>query len=241
MSIATVRANNKIIQKLKVFIQEPMLVKIALIIVGGLSRPSKMPGYGWSIPASLCKRGSLLRKIKGSVCHNCYACKGRYLFGVVKDCLHNRLNKFYDPLWVNAMIRLTRDKSYFRWFDSGDLQSVDMLEKICLVCANSPNCNHWLPTREFAIIKQFLKKGNTVPSNLCIRLSADMVDEYPKHSFDGIPFSTVSTNLNTFKHNKYPKVLNCGVTVNKNIKKCKELNCTACWDNKVKHINYLKH
>ncbi len=45
-----------------------------------LSKPSKMPGYGWSTPASRCITGSKLRRIKGSVCHGCYAMKNRYVF-----------------------------------------------------------------------------------------------------------------------------------------------------------------
>lgn len=226
---------------LQIYIPESMLCKIALLIVGGLSRPSKMPGYGWSIPASLCKRGSKLRNIKDSVCYNCYALKGRYTFGRVKNALLNRYHKFVNPLWVDAMITLTKKKSYFRWFDSGDLQSLEMLKKIIVVCEHSPDCKHWLPTREFGIINQFIKEGNQIPSNLCIRISADMKNEYPKHNKYNLPFSTVSTTKDTFKNNKFPVVYNCPVTINENIKKCKEANCTSCWNNKVKHINYLKH
>ena len=55
------------------------------IITGGLSKPSKMPGYAYNLPATECKIGSKLVKVPGSVCHGCYALKGRYRFPNVKD------------------------------------------------------------------------------------------------------------------------------------------------------------
>jgi len=45
----------------------------ALKIVGGLSKPSKMPGWAYGLPAAECKTGSKLVKIPGSVCSGCYA------------------------------------------------------------------------------------------------------------------------------------------------------------------------
>ena len=38
----------------------------ALKLVGGLSKPSKMPGWAYGIPAKECKTGSKLRQVKGS-------------------------------------------------------------------------------------------------------------------------------------------------------------------------------
>ena len=57
----------------------------ALKIVGGLSKPSKMPGWAYGLPAKECKTGSKLRLIPDSVCFNCYALKGCYVFKVVQD------------------------------------------------------------------------------------------------------------------------------------------------------------
>ena len=48
----------------------------ALKLVGGLSKPSKMPGWAYGIPAKECKTGSKLRQVKGSTCEKCYALKG---------------------------------------------------------------------------------------------------------------------------------------------------------------------
>ena len=48
-----------------------MLKKELEKIVGGLSKPSKMPGPAYNLPASKCITGSKLVKIKGSVCEGC--------------------------------------------------------------------------------------------------------------------------------------------------------------------------
>jgi len=45
-------------------------------IVGGLSKPSKMPGWSIGLPAKECKTGGKLQAVKGSVCFDCYALKG---------------------------------------------------------------------------------------------------------------------------------------------------------------------
>ena len=60
-----------------------MNTKEALKIVGGLSKPSKMPGWAYGIPAAECKTGEKLRDIEGSTCEGCYALKGCYVFAVV--------------------------------------------------------------------------------------------------------------------------------------------------------------
>lgn len=96
-------------------------------LTGGLSRPSKMPCHGYSIPASTCKTGSKLRAVSGSTCSSCYACKGRYTFDNVQSALHRRLESIEKPEWVEWMVDLIgrREKSgFFRWHDSGDLQSM---------------------------------------------------------------------------------------------------------------------
>ena len=45
----------------------------ALQLVGGLSKPSKMPGWAYGLPAKECKTGSKLVKVAGSTCEGCYA------------------------------------------------------------------------------------------------------------------------------------------------------------------------
>ena len=62
-----------------------MKSKRALKIIGGLSKPSKMPGWAYGLPAKECKTGSKLVKVKNSVCEGCYALKGCYVFKVVQS------------------------------------------------------------------------------------------------------------------------------------------------------------
>ena len=121
----------------------------ALQLVGGLSRPSKMPGWSYGLPAAECKTGSKLQKIKGSTCSNCYALKGCYVFKVVQAAQYRRLKSIKHPGWVAAMVHLINSKKskYFRWHDSGDVQDLDHLNKIFKVCELTPGVSHWLPTR----------------------------------------------------------------------------------------------
>ena len=37
-------------------------------ITGGLSKPSKMPGYAYNLPAIHCKTGAKLAQIPGTTC-----------------------------------------------------------------------------------------------------------------------------------------------------------------------------
>jgi hypothetical protein len=50
--------------------------------VGGLSQPSKMPGYGYSLPAEYCITGTHLAAIRGTICSKCYGFRGNYVW----DC-----------------------------------------------------------------------------------------------------------------------------------------------------------
>ena len=80
-----------------------MLIKEAHKITGGLSKPSKMPGPAYNLPAAACITGAKLVKVPGSVCAGCYALKGRYRFKNVQDALQRRLQELQEPRWVQAM------------------------------------------------------------------------------------------------------------------------------------------
>ena len=70
----------------------------ALKIIGGsLSKPSKMPGWSIGLPAKECKTGGKLQKVPGSVCYDCYAIKGCYVFKVVQDAQYRRLAAIKEP------------------------------------------------------------------------------------------------------------------------------------------------
>ena len=68
-----------------------MLKKEANEIVGGLSKPGKMPCPSINLPAAACVTGSLMAVIKGTTCYGCYALKGRYRFPNVKIAMDRRL------------------------------------------------------------------------------------------------------------------------------------------------------
>ncbi len=151
-------------------------------ITGGLSHPSKMPCMAFAISAKICITGRKLYAIAGSVCSKCYALRGRYTLPSVLVRLHKYLDGVRNPLWVKAMalqINLLEYSGYFRWFSSGDLQSLGMLIKICEVCRRTPKIRHWMSTREVGILSAYRTAGFTFPDNLVIRFCATMIEEQP--------------------------------------------------------------
>ena len=123
-------------------------------ITGGLSKPSKMPGYAYNLPAIHCKTGSKLAQVPGTTCHGCYALKGRYRFPNVMDAMMRRLASISRPDWSRTMAAdiNARKSRWCRWHDSGDIQSVKHLLKIFQVCRLTPDVAHWLPTREAGLL-----------------------------------------------------------------------------------------
>ena len=199
-----------------------MLKKEANIIVGGLSTTGKMPCPSINLPAVACVTGSKLAKVPGTTCHGCYALKGRYNFKYTKIAMARRLAALQDSRWVRAMVVLMKDRKYFRWHDSGDIQSAWHLKRILEVCKQTPSTKHWLPTREAQLL-QYLDP-NIIPPNLIIRLSATKVDGAASKSWPWT--STVSTTTKTC-----PAPNQGG--------KC--LDCRACWNRDIQNITYAKH
>ena len=207
--------------------------KQAAAITGGLSNPDKMPCKSYNLPARECRVGSILRGIKNSTCAGCYALKGRYAFPNVQAALYRRLESLNNPDWVPAMVRLIDNEPFFRWFDSGDIQSVDHLAQIVAVCNATPKTKHWLPTREVKLVREYAR-NNPIPKNLNIRISAPMIDAESPRVIDSagkaLPTSTV--------HDKRPPIgyecpapkqgNNCG-------------DCRACWNPRKRNISYGKH
>lgn len=183
-------------------------VQEALAIVGGFSAPSKMPGYSWSISARECQVGAKLREIPGSTCSMCYALKGNYVFNNVTAAHQRRLVAFSHPRFEEAFVfaltetyrrmrstytrrgRMVKEDR-FRWFDAGDLQSLEMLEAINRIALATPQIRHWLPTRELAMVEQFLKKHGRFAKNLVVRPSTPMIGTRFAARPYGLPFSTV--------------------------------------------------
>ena len=193
----------------------------AWTIVGGLSKPGKMPGWSIGIPAKECKTGRKLQAVPGSVCYDCYAMKGCYVFKVVQDAQYRRLKAIYTAPWVKAMAHLINSKKpdVFRWHDSGDVQDLEHLNKIYEVCRLTPTKRHWMPTRE-AWIKDHL---DSKPANLVIRFSPPMIgqrnDTWPNSSM------VVEKDASCPAPSQGGK---CG-------------SCRQCWNPAVKVVSYGKH
>lgn len=202
-------------------------LKEAEAVAGKLSRPSKMPGYAYSIPAVRCPIGSILVNTPGSVCSNCYALKGRYVFPNVRAAMEKRFESLTDPLWVEAIVFMVtfRGCEHFRWHDSGDLQNDAHLERIAEVARRCPDTQFWLPTRETATVRRYLAKHGAFPPNLTVRVSAAMINGRVVGSFPNT--STVVTDgSHTCPAYKQGGV--CG-------------DCRACWDPAVRNVSYPKH
>ena len=201
-----------------------MKVREALKITGSLSKPSKMPGWAYGLPAKECKTGGKLQKVPGSVCFDCYALKGCYVFKVVQDAQYFRLKAIRNPLWTGAMATIINSKKskFFRWHDSGDVQDLKHLAKIFKVAKLTPGTRHWLPTRE-AWTQAYQDRA---PSNLTIRFSMPMVNQPAAGNWNNT--STVVTD---------PAQATCPAP--KQDIKC--MDCRACWDPSVKNVAYLAH
>lgn len=227
-----------------------MNVTLANYITGGLSKPSKMPGFSYGLPAAKadwvpqlakennldipkgygCNVGGKLREIEGTTCAKCYAVKGMYGFKNVRLAQLRRANAIYHPEWVNAMAFLiNRKKSkYFRWHDSGDVVDMAHLKRIIEVVKLTPTVNHWLPTREAKLITKYENTYGAFPKNLCVRLSATKVDAMPPSAWD----ITSTVHKEDKAHGK-----TCGAP--KNNGECG--TCRACWNPKVRNVSYGIH
>ena len=210
-------------------------IKDAVEYVGGFTGTSKMPCPSYSLPASACMVGAKLRKVKGSVCEKCYACKGCYVFPVVKNALALRLSAIEKDGWADAMVfAITKKKlSFFRYHDSGDIQSLRHFEKIVEIANRCPSCQFWLPTKENGVVIQYLKKYGRLPENLTVRLSCIMVDgenlAVKKLAQTlGLTVSSVSSDAAKVNCRAFENSGACG-------------DCRACWNKNVFEIVYLKH
>lgn len=210
-----------------------MTPALAKEITGGLSKPSKMPGFAYSIPAQACNVGSRLRSVQGSICSKCYALKGRYVFGNVKKALQRRLASLVNAEWIEAMTFQINQAgvNVFRWHDSGDIQNLEHLERIAQVCRLTPDVRHWLPTREYALVTAYKEKHGSFPDNLNIRLSAYMVDgPLPAGAAErlGVTMSGVTSDPKKVSCPAYKQSGVCG-------------SCRACWDKNQAVVFYPKH
>ncbi len=235
-------------------------------ITGGLSNPSKMPGYATSTPAWKCQTGSILHKVEGSVCRDCYARGGMYTQPTPAVAMTARHNSLDHPHWVQAMATMINHHArtinysgrkitphvHFRWHDSGDIQSPQHMERIAEVARLTPDVKHWIPTKETKHLSNWLdasvragkKRDQVVPSNLIVRISHPKVDqrsagiEKKFGKVRGIAFSDVS------EHN----VLDSLPSHLQDAEACRAPErgghcgtCRSCWDENTGHVVYHQH
>jgi len=193
---------------------------------------TKMPGTTFPICAFACYTGSKLAKVKGSVCEQCNMRRLQKIRPSVDQGYKTNLFKWQvsnTSNWIDAMVfqikRYAAD-GYHRWFDSGDLQSMEMLEAIAEVARQTPKVKNWLPTKEYQIITKYLKT-NTLPANLIVRVSAAMIDGKPSKAF---------RNTSTVHRNNEPLGFECKARTRGNA--CGP--CRACWDKRIKNVSYPK-
>jgi hypothetical protein len=205
------------------------------------TRNSKMPGSSFAISAKRCQVGSKLAKVEGSTCSRCYALKLQKMRPSVDQGWEANYLKATQLIaqapekWAKAMA-FQIDKAatktgqpFHRWFDSGDLQSVEMLRAIVLTAEATPAIRHWLPTREARIVKDYVTTFGHFPDNLIVRVSSTMVGDAPVTSHPWT--STV--------HKKGQAANGHVCPASKQGNACQD--CRACWDKSVPNVSYPLH
>lgn len=195
-----------------------------------LSQTSKMPCRSISLDARLCITGAKLAQIPGTTCFECYALDGRYRMNNVRAAMARRLAFMTGPGFIEKMVQeiQTHETSgYFRWFDSGDVQSVQMALDILEVCKQTPDVKHWIPSRESGIWSDALAHV-TLPENVTLRMSATKLDHKASGNW---------SNTSTVHKDADPIGTACVAPNQGN--KCHD--CRACWDRDIKNISYKHH
>jgi hypothetical protein len=204
-------------------------------------RNSKMPGSAFAVTVDKCKVGGKLTQIEGSTCHKCYAKKLETIYPSVHQGWTNNYLKATRMIaaaphaWAKAMaFQINRyaektNEPFHRWFDGGDLDSLEMLRAIALTCELTPTIKHWLPTREAAVVKRYKLQFGAFPTNLVVRISATMIDDKPITGHDHT--STV--------HRKGVAYAGQACEARSRGNVCGP--CRACWQGDVANISYPLH
>ena len=208
-----------------------------------ISKPTKMKITGkrvgcWSLEARKSCPGS--KNPDGSVvevCQSCYATKGMYRFPVVKAVRQNNQQDYHRDDWVDDMVKEVSKFDYFRWFDSGDIETPELAQKIKTVIFRTQDTKHWLPTRSDKIPKinselNIIKTKHFMFKNAALRVSADNIglnnQERPEVN------SYVIRPEEVFEA-KRQGIHVCPVGINPSQKSCD--TCTMCYtDAKVAYV-----
>ncbi len=222
-------------------------LKHAREIAGSVSLGNgKMPGGTMPTDPFACETGSKLRKVAGSVCASCYACrlaKFRPNVGAAWARNENFARTASRPEWIASMVYqigwavAKTGEPYFRWFDAGDLSSPEHLDRIAEVCRETPTVLHWLPTREIGHVRAWLESGASVPRNLCIRISSTMWNEPPRK----IPAAWNRRGIRTSTVHRHKDGAPVGNVCPASTQGGQCGDCRACWDRSTANTSYPLH
>ena len=200
-----------------------------------ISVTSKLDGIrSWSLqaidtcPGSISSPGVLVDACKG-----CYATTGNYNYPNVKAPREFNRTDWERLAWVDNMVNELNNDRYFRWFDSGDVYSLALAEKILEVMQRTPWVKHWLPTRmhkfpKFRMVFDAMRKLD----NVSVRFSSDSITgEY----IPGLHGSVIGPDAATYQD--YAGSSLCRAYENEG--KCS--GCRDCWDKTVDLICYPAH
>jgi hypothetical protein len=137
--------------------------------------------------------------------------------------------------WVASFVRTLEERNIrrFRWFDAGDVQGAEHLGKILDICTLTPQCCHWLSTREVGIVQRVLSE-RAIPDNLNIRISADYINDVNRAApVPGCTLALVVTDVTT-------GVWNCPATFTDR-HTCRANRCRRCWSRSVPIVAYKLH
>lgn len=228
-----------------------LALQAANAAIGKLSNASKLPkktrtgcnistGSSFSTSAYDCRTGSKLRKVAGSVCSTCYACKGRQNFPKNQEAYRKRTALYFSlgaTEWARHLESAIEPDTDFRFFDSGDLADYAMLRAIVQVACNRPDVRFWLPTKEYADVQRLQAEGIAIPSNLCIRVSVPMLNQdCPAYGVRSVVFEDAANVP------EGASVCPCSTGERSTCDGTgSQAVCRNCWDSNVQVICYLKH
>ncbi len=192
----------------------------------------------WSLPAGTSCPGA-----KGAeVCEGCYAKKGMYRFPVVKNVREHNKQDYHRDNWVDDMVKEVSKYDYFRWFDSGDIETPELATKIRQVVSATQGVKHWIPTRSDKILKIKVVLDGIIPPHtsignfvgVAVRPSADNIG-LNNNERPGVN-SYVIRDTDLFEA-KRQGIFVCPVTTDKTRTSCD--TCTMCYTNA--KVAYLVH
>ena len=221
----------------------------------------KMPSPSFGIPTKYCKSGHIMADVPGAICGDCYAQSGTYNFPSTRDANERRYQKLMEnPVeWGKSMARLiplysqmTKDElmglvpissvnpdypsiddkeGYFRWHDSGDIQSPQHLSLLMDIARATPSVNHWLPIHEPQMLRQFLNAGCDIPENMLVIVSSPMKFQRLSDKFDHPRVKYSSAGRKQLFGELGENEQQCPGL-------CLDENCNTCWTPDVENVDY---